>query len=132
MYASEADGLGGVAELGDGGGEAFGVQAGGVAQSAVLVDALAAVGHHQGDQGTRAGHDAEGEFDQVEQCFGVDAAFGLQFACAKKVPSGVEHCGGDQDCSGEGQDQNSTDGPQAQAAPFSLATGWTWAHDRQD
>ncbi|MBQ0854797.1 hypothetical protein J8N05_42305 [Streptomyces sp. BH-SS-21] len=73
MNTAEAYGCGCVAELGDGGGEAFGVQARGVAQGAVLVDALTSVGHHQGDQGSRAGHGAEGEFDQVEQRCRVDS-----------------------------------------------------------
>jgi hypothetical protein len=61
--AAEAYGGGFVAELGDGGGEAFSVQMGGVAQGAFLVDALTTVGHDQGHQGARHGFDTEGELD---------------------------------------------------------------------
>lgn len=100
-----------VAELGDGGGEAFGLQAGGVAQGAVLVDALAAVGHDQGDQGACAGHDPEGEFDQFEQCFGTDAPLRLDPVCAEELPCRVEHGGGGQERGGEGQGQDGADGP---------------------
>ncbi|MEV6183280.1 hypothetical protein [Streptomyces sp. NPDC052015] len=61
MHAAEADGCTFVAELVGGGGEAFGVQSGGLAQGAVLIDALAPVSHDQGDQGVGAGHHAEGQ-----------------------------------------------------------------------
>ncbi|MFE2700791.1 hypothetical protein ACFXI6_18215 [Streptomyces mirabilis] len=47
VHSAEAHCGGCVAELGDGGGEAFGVQTGGLPQSAVLVDALAPVSHDQ-------------------------------------------------------------------------------------
>jgi hypothetical protein len=47
VYTAAADRGGFVAEHGDGGGEAFGVQAGGVTQGAVLVHVLAAEGHNQ-------------------------------------------------------------------------------------
>ncbi|MFF4229732.1 hypothetical protein [Streptomyces sp. NPDC001820] len=50
MHAAQAYCGGFLAELGDGGGEALGVQAGGIAQGAVLIDPLAPVGHDQGDQ----------------------------------------------------------------------------------
>ncbi|MFE9687841.1 hypothetical protein [Streptomyces sp. NPDC006285] len=120
--ASEADGCRRVAELGDGGGEAFGVQASGVAQSAILVDALATVGHDQGDQGACADHDPEGKLDQIEQSCRVDAAFGLQLACPEQVPTGVKDRGRDQDRSGEGQGQSKSDGPQTQTASFGPAT----------
>lgn len=48
VYGAEAHGRGLVAELADGAGEPFGVQTGGLAQGAVLVDAPAPVGPDQG------------------------------------------------------------------------------------
>jgi hypothetical protein len=54
VNAAKADRAGFFAELGDGGGETLGVQAGGIPQGAVLVDPLAPVGHDQGNQPTRA------------------------------------------------------------------------------
>ncbi|MDW8478322.1 hypothetical protein R3L02_41990 [Streptomyces scabiei] len=132
MHASQAYGGGFVAELGDRGGETFGVQSGGVAKGAVLVDALPAVGHDQGHQGARAGHHTESELDQFEQRLGVNAPLGLQLACTEQVPAGVEHGRSHHDRGDEGQDQDDTDGPQTQTAPFSRAPGQAWIHDRED
>lgn len=67
MHTAEAYCGGLLAELGDGGGEALGVQPGGITQGAVLNDPLAPVGHDQGDQGTGPGNHTERQFHQVEK-----------------------------------------------------------------
>ncbi|MDW4908171.1 hypothetical protein RB628_23200 [Streptomyces sp. ADMS] len=129
---AEADGSGFVAELRHGGGEALGVQAGGFAQSAVLVDALASVGDDQGDQGTRARDDAEGQFDEVEEGAGVEAGFGLEPASVEQTPGDRENRGRNQNGGGEGKNEGEADRPEAQTAPFGLALGQTKVHPCQD
>ncbi|MFI6254364.1 hypothetical protein [Streptomyces sp. NPDC051016] len=128
VHPAQAHGGGGVAELGDGGGEAFGVQAGVLAQGAVFVDALAPVGHHQGDEGAGSGDHAEGQFDQFEEGGGVDAVLRLESPGAEQVPSGVEHRGGHRDGRGEGQGEDGADRPQAQAAPLRPTPGLMFGH----
>lgn len=68
VNAAELDGWGVGSEFVDGLGEALGVQARVFAVGAGFVDALAAVGDDQGNESTCAGHDAEGELDQVKEC----------------------------------------------------------------
>ncbi len=65
VHAAQAHGGRRPTELGDSGGEALGVQASVLAQGAVLVDALAPLGHHQGDQGAGSRDRAEGQLDQL-------------------------------------------------------------------
>jgi hypothetical protein len=70
------------------------------------------------------------DHDQGEERLGVDAALGLEFPGAEQVPPGEEHAGGDGGDEGQGQDD--PDVPQAQAAPFTPASGHGESHDQQD
>ncbi|MFE1442970.1 hypothetical protein [Streptomyces sp. NPDC058739] len=115
MHGAEAYSRGLVAELVDSGSEPLGMQAGGLAQGVVLVDALAPVSHDQGDQGASAGDHSEGQLRQVEECPGADAVLGLQSFGAEQLPPGIEHHGGCDDRRGEGQEQDPADRPQSQA-----------------
>ncbi len=122
MDATQPDGRGVRAKFVDGLGEALGVQPGGFPVGASFVDALPAVGDDQGDKGTGPGDHSEGEFYQVEERLGVDAAFGLQLAGAEQAPAGVEHGGGDSKCGEEGQGEDEADVPQTQ---FPIIGGWS-------
>ncbi|MFD0507719.1 hypothetical protein ACFQ0G_43100 [Streptomyces chiangmaiensis] len=130
VYAAKADRGRVVAELGDSRSEAFRVQAGCLAQGAVLVYALASVGDDQGDQGAGPGDDPERQLHQVEQRLGIDAVLGLQPARTEQVPPGVEDGGGHEHRGGEGQDEHGADRPQAQAAPFRPAPERRYSHTR--
>lgn len=132
VHPAEADRDGFVAELGDGGSEAFAVQTGVVSQGAILVEALAPVGDDQGDEGAGPGHHAEGKLHQVEERLGVDARLGLEPAGAEQAPPGVEHAGGDGDCGDEGQKEGDPDFPKAQTATFGPHPGQGESHDQHD
>lgn len=61
VHGAQAHSLGVVAQLADGIGETLGVQTGGLAQSAVLVDALAPVGNDQSDKSSGCSNHPEGQ-----------------------------------------------------------------------
>ncbi|MFC8201586.1 hypothetical protein ACFUTV_40295 [Streptomyces sp. NPDC057298] len=101
--AAELDGWGVGSEFVDGLGEAFGVEAGGFAVGAGLVDALAAVGDDEGDEGSGSGDHSEGEFHQVEECLGVEFRGAVDFLEVEQYYQSVKNCACDQDGGGEGE-----------------------------
>ncbi|MFC8075035.1 hypothetical protein ACFUN8_05800 [Streptomyces sp. NPDC057307] len=67
MDAAEADGGGVGAQLLKGLSEAFGVEPGGFAVGARLVDTPASIGDDQGDERTGPGNYPEGELHQIDE-----------------------------------------------------------------
>lgn len=98
------------AELLDGLGEAFGVEPGGFAVGAGVIDALAAVG----DERAGPSDHAEGEFDQVEESFGVEFLGGVDLLNVQQVHQAAEDAAGHQDRGGEGGGQGPADLPEPQ------------------
>lgn len=97
-------------------GEALGVQPGGLAVGAGLVDALAAVGDDQGDERTCPSDHPEGEFHQVEERLRIQLRGGVDLLEVQQDYQAVEDAARDQDRSDEGQNQRSADLPQPQLA----------------
>ncbi|MGW6688718.1 hypothetical protein [Streptomyces sp. NPDC054961] len=126
MDGAGADGLGLFAELGDGLGEAFRVQASVFAQGSGLVNALTPIAVDQGEQGSGARDHAEGDLHKAEQLPGPEVLLGCQPLDAEQLPPGVERHGGGEDRGGEGQKKHSVDRPQPRAALlFRLAASAT-------
>ncbi len=128
VHAPEAHGGGLLTQLGDGGGEALGMQPGGVPPRPVLVDALTPVGHDQGDQGTGPGDHAERQLHQVEQRLRGEPALGLEALGAEQVPGGQERRPGHGERGDERHGENGPHRPQVQAAPFGAAPGQMFSH----
>ncbi|MFH8411395.1 hypothetical protein ACH4FX_42565 [Streptomyces sp. NPDC018019] len=111
MDATEPNGRAVRAKFVDRRGETLSVGPGGFAVGTGLVDALAAVGDDEGDEGTGPGDHSEGEFHQVEERLGAELGGGVDLLEAEQQHQPVEDAARDQDCGGEGEAQCPADSP---------------------
>ncbi|WP_158718779.1 hypothetical protein [Streptomyces griseus] len=132
MDASEPDGREVGAEFVDGLGEAFGVEPGGFAMGAGLVDALAAVGDDQGDERAGPRDHPEGEFHQVEERLRVQLRGVVDLLDVQEQDQAVEDAARDQDRGGEYEGERSADPPQPQFAFFRYPGPSCGRHDAVD